>query len=294
MTKLYITHPELNFGLVNKNSVLLTSVPRFLTKQEYHTSIGDLAATELVSLIDRFDEIEFVSAKFQENDSITKETVLFLNYVRSRKPVRNFNDTNCITFTDHPAIDSREQLPTLWVFGCSRSYGTGLLDSEETYGAILARELDMPLKLVARPASSTQWSFRHLLTANLRVGDLVIWQLSDAGRISYFNGKHTNDIGLARTDDAHILEVFTDEQIFFNHLSCLNAGVKYLRLLGVNFMFISPGANNTLTYEYLKYPEYYHNDTFLVDLGTDQLHPGPLSHKSLAKSILDRVHLLNV
>lgn len=191
-------------------------------------------------------------------------------------------------------ITTRSQTPTLWVFGCSHSYGVGLRPGEKNYGALLADQLDMPLKLVAKPGSSTQFSLRHLINADIQADDIVVWQLSTAERCSYRRGELVNEIMIATQPPGSIfLDFFTDDQIFFHHVSLLNMGAMYLRAKKVNFAFISifSGLKTTelLHTEYQKYPEYCNTNNYEVDKGTDRLHTGPRSHQNISNSLYNHI-----
>ena len=293
---LHIVHPQFNFSTVNKNSILLNDVTVDFSHDEYHTSLGDLSAKDIISVVTKFDTINFCKDTFNKVDDLYKETTVLLNYLQNFKPVTNFIVNEVTEFTDHPDIHTRLKEPVLWVFGCSHSFGVGLRDNELRYSEILAQELGLPLKLIAKPGSSLHWSLRHLMNADIRTGDTVIWQLTTPGRVSIFNGKNVEETMLSRTPSRHLLEIYTNEQIYFNHLILLRFGVQYLRAKNVNFRLtsIEDLPETLLRNEYTKYPEYCYAPGFNVDIGTDGLHYGPLSHKTLALRLLDHIQCKNV
>ena len=296
MTKLYITHPTFNFNLVNTNSKLLNQININLTSPEYHTSLGDLTVHELLSIIRNFDSVEYVNNNFVDGEEITVDTLNFLSFVNTQLHVKNFSDTNnVLSFAEHPDINSSYSKSTLWVYGCSHSHGTGLNDSSETYGSHLAKELNLPLKLITKPGSSTHWSLRQLVNSNLKKDDIVVWQITSPYRLSFFNGKHVQEIVLSNSNNRTLIETYSDEQCFFLQLSYVNIGIQYLRSIGVKFIVLSVDSRDMeFNYGYLKYPEFYCATNFAVDWGSDNLHFGPLSHKNLANTLLNRVQLLDV
>jgi hypothetical protein len=293
---LHITHPQFNYSTVNPRSVLLNCADTTINDSEYHTSLGDLTAPEILSIINNFDQIDFVSNQFEPGDGIYEDTVALLNYINHRKKINNFNNSDCEVFVDRKDIYTRPDEPVLWVFGCSHSYGTGLVDTVQRYAELVANQLGMPLKLIARPGGSMQWTLRHIVNAAIEPRDLVIWQIINPPRLSYFNGKHVEEVLLANTGRRYLIETYTDEQIYFTQLSTINLGVRYLRALQSRFMLISLDHNNEyeFTGEYSKYPEYCHCSNFAVDLGIDNLHFGPLSNKRLANALLDHIQYKNV
>jgi len=294
MTKiLHIIEPTFDFGVINAVSTLLTSVDTPLESNEYHTSLGDMSSADIIKISNNFSTINFVDEKFDRSLDIYKETVVLLNYLSWSKNITNFAVAPPISFAD-PIVNNRSNEPTLWVFGCSHSHGVGLLPNEKRFGEIVAESLNLPLMLISKPGSSLNWSTRNLVAANIKPNDVVIWQLTTPHRVSQYNGTNTIEIMLAQSTDRCLVEIFDDSQVFFDHINLLNLGVRYLRSVGVKFIIISilPRLKN-LFYdyftEYSKYPEYCYTPGCQVDLGTDQVHDGPMSHRALAQRLLDHI-----
>ena len=293
---LHLTHPHFNYSTLNSQSILLDCVDTKISRAEYHTSLGDLTAIEIISIVNKFDRINFVNNQFTPGDDIYEDTVALLTYINHNKHITNFSNKECEVFVENKEIYTRPDEPVLWIFGCSHSYGIGLRPNEKRYAELVAEGMGLPLKLIARPGGSMQWTLRHIANAAIEPRDFVIWQIINPARTSYFNGKHVEEICFSHTENRHLLEVYTDEQIYFAHLSTINIGVRYLRACQSQFMLISLDHINDYQFsvEYVKYPEYYHCSNFAVDLGTDNLHYGPLSNKKLAIDLLDHIQYTNV
>jgi hypothetical protein len=295
MTKLYLIHPEFDFNKINKKSILLTKTNTNIVDAEYHTSLGDLSTNELLKIINKFDSIEFVNKGFENDFLLRKETEQFVHFLSTIKPVTGLMSDKPLSFTDHTEINLESSDPVLWVFGCSHSHGVGLTDEQDPYGRILANELSLELRLITKPGSSLHWSLRHLINSAIKKSDIVIWQLTSPLRLSYFNGKHVEEIALSQSKNRHLLEVYNDFQCYFMHFSLINIGVQHLKQTGAKVILTSVDASDyQLQSEYSKYNEYYFANGFGVDLGTDNMHFGPLSHKNLASSLLNRIQLKNV
>jgi hypothetical protein len=252
-----------------------------------------MSSSDIIKISNNFSTINFVDEKFDQSSDIYKETVVLLNYLSWSKNVTNFSVDLPISFAD-PIVNNRPTGPALWVFGCSHSHGVGLLPDEKRFGEIVAESLNLPLMLISKPGSSLNWSTRNLVASDIKIGDVVIWQLTTPHRVSQYNGVETTEIMLARSTDRCLLEIFDDDQVFFNHINLLNFGVRYLRSIGVKFVIVSllPKLENFF-YEYLveysKYPEYCYTPDCQLDLGTDRVHVGPLSHQALAQRLLDHI-----
>lgn len=278
---------------INNNSVLLDVVTDQLPNLEYHTTLGDMSAADIITISNQFNLINFIPINFSIDEPMYHETILLLSYLQHRMTVINLVNTPITTFVDNIDIKSRYTDPTMWVFGCSHSHGVGLSSEKLRYSNILSHQLNMPLISITKPGSSTRWSLRHLINANLQHLDLVIWQITTPNRIS-LAGDFPTELLLSNTPSRALLEVYNDDQLYFDHLSLINYGVQYLRALGINFIITSIENNSTLFYdykkEYVKYKEYCYSPGFNVDLGNDHLHFGELSHKNLALSIQDHIH----
>lgn len=292
---LHLIAPTFNFNTINPDSKLLTSGVNQLIG-DYHVSVGDMSTAEILDVSDQFDSISFVPNKFDLESDTYKESITLLNTLSHRKLVTGHTVLPTTQFLSHD-VSSRPNEPVLWVFGCSHSHGVGLKSNEKTFGQILAADLGVPLLQISKPGSSLSWSFRHLLNADIRTSDYVVWQITTPHRLSLFDGKHTKEVVLSQTTNRCLLDINDDNQVFFNHINLLTAGIKYLRKVNKNFVLtdITSQCSNYYEYklEYSKYPEYLYHPNLYIDLGTDNLHAGPLSHQALAKCLLDRVQCTN-
>jgi hypothetical protein len=291
---LHLTHPEFDVSLLLSSSVLLTNVNQQLSSENYHTSLGDLSASEVLSISSHFDVINFVPNKFDVNSSIYHETAIVLNYLSHKKTLTGYAPSQPQEFLSLDVHD-RPNRPIVWVFGCSHSHGVGLTADQQNFGQHISQHTELPLKLIAKPGSSVQWSLRHLIHAAFQEGDFVIWQLTSPERISY--GYPPSEFMLRGMPFRHLLETYNDQQLLFHQLSLFNQGIQHLKCQDVKFSVISISGQSSLFYpcltEYSKHPEFCHVPNYLLDLGTDGRHMGPLSHKALAKSILNHVHYSN-
>ena len=291
--RLHIIHPEFDINQIINKSILLDSVKTDLSNSEYHTSLGDISTKELITLLPNFDVINFVDKFFDTTSDLYSETVIFLTYISHFKKISNFNISSKTTFTEFDLI-TRPKQPTLWVYGCSHSHGVGLDRHEERYANIVSQKLNIPLKLISKPGSSTEWSLRHIINSNFYQDDIVIWQLTTPGRVSM----HNAEIMLANTRNLNFLELYSEEEIFFKQINFLNYGISFLKSKNIKFVLTSIENKTSLFYnykkEYVKHPEYCYSPDFNVDLGNDKLHYGPMSNLNLANSLVNHIQLLYV
>lgn len=275
---------------VSTSSILLSSTKQLIVHNEYHTSLGEMPADDIISIAKHFFEIELIDTGADFASATWHETKALLNYLSHRHNVINFSTEPPATFTN--TKNSHNQNPTLWVFGCSHSHGSGLDSTDQRFGAIVSKTLGLPATFFTRPGSSLQWSLRHLINTNFGSGDTVIWQITTPQRLTLYNNK-PEEIMLANTQNRCLLDVFNDQQIFFHHCSLINYGVRYLRSTKTKFVMLSVLNKQSMFYryidEYTKYPEYCYMPNVNFDLGNDHLHPGPLSHQAIANHLVDHI-----
>lgn len=286
---LYLTESTFDFSQVDSSSRLISEYEENLPPGVYHTSLGDLPVDQIIRLSSQFDVIKFEPQGFDFDSDVYKESLMLHRYLRRQESNSNLD---IVQFTTHPDINTRLPQPTLWVFGCSHSHGVGLKLGESNYGQLLSQQLNMPLKLITKPGSSLHWSYRHLFNAPIESQDIVVWQLTTPNRVSNFNGAIVQEIVLSSSKDRKLVDSITEEQLFFNQISLLNTGVRFLRLIGCKFLLTSInefGSIYKYVSEYVKYPEYCRNYGMDIDKGTDGLHAGPLSHQAIAQRLLNHV-----
>jgi len=181
---------------------------------------------------------------------------------------------------------------------CSYSSGKGLNPDEKSYGVILSEMLNMPLKLVAWPGTSTNFSLRHIVNADIRENDIVIWQITTAERFSYKEDGRLFEFILPHNPEPRFMDFFTDEQLNFQQMVLLNMGCMYLRAKKVQFVVTSIVSDTTpvepLIQEYTRYPEFCPTFDCNLDKGNDNSHVGPLSHQKTALTIFNHMHPLIV
>ena len=298
MTKvLHVFYSKADIAARYPNSKLLSSVNCPLEFGEYHTSLGDLAPRDIITVAKKFNQINFVPDNFDFLSPECNEILVLLNSLQHSCIVSNFTPSKLTNFVDANLDLSRPTKPTVWIFGCSHSHGVGLRDNKQRYGNIIANSLGMDHRHITKGGSSLWWSLRHLINSEFNPTDIVVWQLTTPGRLSTYTNNQLLEIHLNQPHTVHLTEFYTDAQIFFHRFSLINYGVRSLRAKKVKFVLTSILGTGATYYQYLKeytsYPEYCYSPDFRVDFGTDGLHAGPLSHKLLAQDILDRVYYLN-
>lgn len=206
----------------------------------------------------------------------------------------------------------------VWVAGCSTANGTALPDISYAYASIVAKELNMPLSILGKGASTISFSTDQLLRSAVKPGDTVLWGISGVCRLSLFDKNlHEQFVTFNRIERG---ECSKEETIFalesMNHnnqiataLRCLSQVMTRFDCEGVKLKIIAhpeinlpdqylplrstiethPGFVNLHGNNYLDaiYSDISDTLKFYKDFGNDNLHPGVQTHKEWAKIILD-------
>lgn len=289
---LRLVEPTYNYNLVNKSSILLTSRQQINDSvNEYHTSLGDMDAGVILDAVSQFDVVELVADHYDQSSALFVETLILLNYLSHRMPVVGMAKQNPVDFLSDIDLSRNNNHSMLWVFGCSHTFGVGLEHSHQRYADLVAAQLNMPVKVVAKPGSSVDWSFRHLVNCEISNKDTVVWQITTLPRFTKkttFDNSFT-EVSLKQAHKADVL-FWTDEQLFYKHLSTVNAGIKHLRSIGCKISMISLNEFSDLDYrcimEYSKYPEYCFMPDSICDYGNDHIHFGPATHQNIATGLV--------
>lgn len=120
----------------------------------------------------------------------------------------------------------------VWAFGGSIIGGIDLPERTQAYSYILAKELDQEIVNYGKPATGTRYAFELLLESDIRSGDIV---LLDTTLPEWLRFHRDNDVKNFRMKDlnTHELAFWSDDQIFYEHTTFINAFVKYSHLLNV-------------------------------------------------------------
>ena len=261
----------------------------------YFTALGDLSFDQIKTLALSSDEIYFADdLPWLDNSALVKTNIL-CNHVAQFKPIIGFDKNSAELFLTVP-VSRKYDKPTVWTIGCSHTKGIGLYHpNTEVYGKLLSDRLGMKWQNIAKSGTSTKWSLSHLMQAEIRSTDIVVWATTSAERIRVAT-KIVKDVLLAQANKEAV-QYYTDEQILFEHLDYVNLGIKYLRDTNKKFVVVgllSPSCYfNQIELNFSNYKEWCPTlDWNTHDFGHDNLHMGPIGHRKLAERIYNHIQLL--
>lgn len=191
----------------------------------------------------------------------------------------------------------------LWIVGCSFAHGLGVM-KEQKFGQILADKLNLPVSFLTQPGTSIAWAADQILRSDIKKGDVVVWALTGASRITFLDDKNIlYHIGVGNYNDFPVVGNFINKNFLVsNHMlyesfTRICQVTNYLNKIGAKFILaVMPLNGQEHDLQTIAFTEtiknsvvlFDQNDYSFIDLGTDRLHPGPLHHQWYADQIYSK------
>jgi hypothetical protein len=283
---------------------------KVISNGTYYTSLSDLPSIgALIKVLEQADEIIYTPpAKWSDlNKGTSKQqqwTEFYCLYFNDKKIVKGLEHISAakcrnkmLELADVRAADNTKQL---WIAGCSISNGDGV-EIDERYGHHLANKLDMPVSFLTQGGSSINWAADQILRSDIQPGDIVVWGLTSLARTTFMNDNcdiiNVNISRYVTTPEIHKvipLELLGhSKNNLFHYLQDVYKVINFCSKIKATLVL----AGLLLDYEELKYVYDLPNFTALycingvefnerfLDIGNDNIHPGPLTHKFYAEEI---------
>jgi hypothetical protein len=264
-----------------------------------HTSVEDLFCENISVACGNASEIVLVNV--DENINVTNENCfaygrLFNELSRHTKKVKNFTWNKKFNYLKNVRTTDA---PVLWTAGCSVTAGASVA-YDERWGTLLSKYLNLPEVILARGGTSILWSADQLLRSDIQQGDIVVWGLTNVPRVAVSNNWNFSPVTigsystLEKENQYWTLNYFESETQVLSTLRAILQVVNFcqkikaklylanildIAWLGValkdfnNFIDLTHGLNingNTINF---------------IDLGTDNMHPGPKQHQQYAETL---------
>jgi len=146
----------------------------------------------------------------------------------------------------------------LWAVGCSFTYGMGV-SVNERYPNILSERLQLPLALLANPATSITWAANQILCSDIRKDDIVVWGLTSWNRFAHYD-KTKNTV-----ENIHVgyygwfpafnktvsLDYLDSPTLLYNSINAINQVANFCKKIGAKLLIANLLCSQDLA-EYLK------------------------------------------
>ena len=315
INKLYISHEKYNW--IDNSSILLIgkNINDAITNtklQDYHASINDISDSNLESIFSNALSIHLVELdnKFinglDGTDSnfwfaygkLFKELTRVIDKVKDFDWIERLNfDTFDFNFLYKPRVSQR---PVLWTVGCSVTYGHGI-DINQRWGALLSKMVELPEVSLSYPGTSVAWACDQILRSDIQKDDIVVLGLTSLARLDYAENWQLKSLPACQYDKIKkqlqywSLEYFDSPTHIMLNMRYILQIINYCKKLGAkviianlldmtwmpiifrnckNFIDLTQGLKTTESLEF-------------IDMGNDNIHPGPKQHQYYADKIFN-------
>ena len=135
--------------------------------------------------------------------------------------------------------------------------------------------------MLAKPGSGLEFQKDQILRSDIRSGDTVIWGLTHELRRPTWT-----DEGVTTTDIS--IETFEETGIYLSVTSIFQV-INFCRKIGARLILMPIICSESIKLGLAHVPEFlslpYQSD--FIDLGSDDLHPGPQQHRAWADCVME-------
>jgi hypothetical protein len=192
--------------------------------------------------------------------------------------------------------------PQIWIAGCSISHGVGV-DQNQRYGKIISQELGMHASFLTCPGSSVSWAADQILRSDIRKKDVIFWGVTGASRFTHWNDidnkiQHctASEWEQRKTYLQQIIhkKFLTSDHMIYQCVNSINQVHNVCNKLGIKLIIgtliagLEKYLRNLSGFLPLGGIHGRNPEDIYPDLGTDNLHPGPITHRYYADKMLEK------
>lgn len=277
----------------------------------YYTSLGDFDNLEsFIQTLDQADTLIYQPpSRWSDVDRtgfsyMQTWTEFYLLFYQSRANVLEVNLTptdvgSMLELADYRKTDQAQ----LWSVGCSITHGIGV-ETTERYGQLVADALGLPVSFLSATGSSISWAADQILRSDIRAGDIVVWGLTSTNRLPYYQDgsvKHINVSYYQRHPQFNsIIDInrLDDTNMQYQSMTSIAQVVNFCQKVGAQLWLAGVLVDRHFIKYASSFPNYIqllgntgHEDSNLfIDLGSDDNHPGPATHKYYAEHIINKIN----
>jgi len=281
-------------------SILVTSINQDYTvghtsRQEFFSDI------ELETVLANADLVYWTFPKVSEFSSNNTEYYELLNWLKDYqlkyKNIKNFSEIDQDPYSWKIKVPKLTHNDAVFL-GCSFTAGSALPgDKNNRYAEIVAKHFNKNCVNLAKDGGSNNRSLDIFSQLEFAEKQIVVLQLTSLERLRYVSeDKKIHDLMFSRTPNSKdFLKIYHRDFLLYELLIKLRLVVSMARTKKLRFLFWLIDYKNDLVYS-IEDQTYFYNCTefipksmmenYLVDFGTDGLHPGIESNKIIANTII--------
>ena len=266
-----------------------------------HTSIGDIAnSDELEFILGRAESVYWAESginEFADLDSYYDFLNWLKDYNLKYNNVVNFDKIKFDVYNWNGGFSLKENQAVF--LGCSFTAGIGLPDSNTHYSTLIAKHFDKEILNLAVPGGSNSLIFDRYTQLDFYPGQLVVIQLTHPSRLHYCDtNQRLQAVRFADNDhllNRQMIEIYHKDFLFYELLIKLRAMISIARAKNIKLVFWLMNYKDKMIYSRLDQTYFYHMpefvpaswmENYILDSGTDNLHPGIQSNKFIADTLI--------
>lgn len=184
----------------------------------------------------------------------------------------------------------------LWVAGCSITKGNGI-EEKDNWKTHVADYFRLQYTDLSLSSSSIQFASDQICRADIKKEDLVFWQLTSHERypaihpqskalIQITTGRYTDQLEMVSNFDINRLD---EPTLYYQNVLAVRRVVNFCKKIDAKLVIL--GVMNDFDSTWQNFDVDCHRQLLCwpdewPDLGTDNIHPGPLTHKIFATEFL--------
>ena len=269
-----------------------------------HTSIGDIGSSdELEFILSRTKLVYWAESsidEFADSDSYYD----FLNWLKDHNlkynNVVNLDKIKFDVYNWNGEFSLKENQAVF--LGCSFTAGIGLPDSNTHYSTLVAKHFDKEILNLAVPGGSNSLIFDRYTQLDFYPGQLVVIQLTHPGRLHYCDTNQRLQ-AVRFADNSHslnrqMIEIYHRDFLFYELLIKLRAMISIARAKNIKLVFWLINYKDEMIYSKLDQTYFYNMpefvpascvENYILDSGTDNIHPGIQSNKFIADTLIEYI-----
>jgi len=231
-----------------------------------------------------------------------KYVEIILSYVGQTIEVHGLDLTaNPYSFLnqDYRFAQRKTDAQQIWVTGCSITQGDGVTQSE-SWKNVVSEHFNMPYSDLSLRGSSITWQSDQICQSDINSGDLVFWGLTAHVRLPvvyepdnslfHLHAGSYQKSHLKEKVKSYPIDLLTNKTLVYHNVMAIRRAVNFCKKAGANLVIMALMYDWDLIYKFynvrpfrqaISWPDQW------LDLGTDNIHPGPKQHRLFAEQFID-------
>jgi hypothetical protein len=306
---LYISHqfykwsPSTKLLTANNFEKIIASTVEY----NCHTSVEDINYSNIEILLHKVKKIHLIDINLDVLDQYPNSFASYGRMFRCLDKNKHKIVTGTIDFISKINFNKTTirhvDDPVLWTAGGSITVGLGV-SKDQRYSNLLAEKMQMEEICLAQAGNSIALSCDSILRSDIKPGDIVVWDITNLGRVEDFNNFSLDPVVIAayakqpKERQYWTLDYFSSATHGLKNIHHLFQAINFCKKIGAKLYIANTTENSWIPIvlkDYKNFIDFTDNESHShnklrwmpnwIDLATDGLHPGPLQHRYYAEEI---------